>query len=126
MKEEKRARELRTLAKYTLASLGCTGVDFLLFTLLTHFLNPFFSYVFARVVSASLNYQIVRRRVFQKEGSYLRGAKYFALAVGSMIVGSVLTQLLSGLSGHLTVIKLLVDIALYFANFFVQHLLIFK
>jgi len=121
-----RIRKFYTFIKYTLVSLGCTGVDFLLFTLLSNALPYYASYLAARVVSGTLNYQIVRRRLFMKEGSVLRGAWYFALAAGSAAVGSALTQVIAQAGVNPVFAKAGVDTTLFFVNYLVQRYWIFR
>lgn len=117
---------LRPLIKYLLAALGCTGLDFLIYTALSSFLIPAASYASARIVSASLNYQLLRRKVFAKEGSAKRGASYFALAACSMAAGSALTQALSFLGFHSVAAKLVVDLLLFLVNYFISKMVIFR
>ena len=55
--------------KFAMSSLICTGIDYLLYCVLKIWLPVGWSYALARVVSASVNYQLSRRVVFHGKPS---------------------------------------------------------
>ncbi len=134
------------------ASLLCTLVDLLLFTLLRHWPLPQLIgentvwYVFgmklmavtivatwiARVFSASLNYFLNRSLVFQMKDCKGSGLRYLLVAILIMLASSGLVSGLAALF-HLssksfanTLIKIVVDTVLYFINYQIQKNWVFS
>lgn len=108
---------------YSLASLIGAGVPPVLSRVIACFSVP---YLAARVISAVLNYVLNRRVVF-KRGSRHSALKYLILATSVMLVGAFLTGFLVmqlGLPGILC--KLLVDLPIAVANYFLQREWVFE
>jgi len=106
----------------TLASLFGLSEGFL-YTVLYNFS---LAYICARVVSSILNYELNRKVVFKK-GSKTSGIKYFVLAFVVMLIGSFGTGfLVHKLSVAPFVCKLIIDLPLYVANYFIQRSWVFK
>ena len=127
------------ILKFVASSLAATLLDLLLFWLLTQFLATslresladiavtVICTVIARIVSSSFNFIINRKVVFKSDipvGITL--AKYYAVAVPIMLTSGGLVYLLKNLLGTsvpvlVTLIKMLVDTALYFVSFRMQR-----
>lgn len=137
--------------KFCLSALASFAVDYTLFILLDVFVfagdkwnlasllgdsAPAFlgrviaccsvSYIIARVISAVVNYMLNRRVVFKK-GSKYSVLKYFLLAFAVMLIGAFFTGLLLdtwGVPGVLC--KLIVDMPIAVANYFIQRDWVFR
>ncbi|MBQ8080668.1 MAG: glycosyltransferase [Clostridia bacterium] len=132
--------------KYMSSSLICTLVDHILFTLLGMWLLPklipqgttwlilgmrlaaitLVATWVARLFSASLNYYLNKSFVFQLKQSKGSALRYVVVAVGVMLLSSLLVGGLSALFGLRetdfanTLIKIVIDTILYFVNYRIQ------
>lgn len=124
--------------KCTLTSVGCYALDIVLFALLMRVFAGWgggeaaagaatvAATVAARVVSAGANFAVNRRRVFGADSSAVRVARYAALAVGVMCASAAGTTVLTGVLGTPAVpTKVVVDLALFFVNYKLQHAWVF-
>ncbi len=131
--------------KYASASALSTLVDVVLFTVLNRWLLPqvvsdpfrnvlwginivvFWATLVARVCSALLNYRLNKSLVFRigrSRGSLLR---YAVLVVGVMLVSATLVSFMSNpLQFAATPSKIVVDTALFFANYRIQKSWVFR
>lgn len=112
--------------KFAMSSLICTGIDYLLYCVLKIWLPVGWSYALARVVSASVNYQLSRRVVFHGKPSIWSFIGYFALAAACMLIGSFGVSWLTSLGVNSVVAKLIFDCSLFVMNYFVQKKIIFR
>lgn len=114
--------------KYTGASLLCTVLDYLLYLAILKWTSvpPEWSYLGARVVSAVVNYQLSRRVVFHGKADWRTMLAYFMLALSSVSTGSLLIMLFTNMGANEMIIKLPIDVGLFFVNFFVQKYFIFR
>ncbi len=112
--------------KYAMSSIICAGVDYLLYILLLQVFGPAASYALARLCSATLNYQLNCRIVFNRKPSWKNAIQYTLLAAVSLATGSVSVSFLSGLGLNSVLAKLLIDLLLFFGNYLVQKRLIFR
>lgn len=119
------------IIKYILASVFTTLLDFAIFTALFYLFlkgTPYaeaVSYAIARVISATVNYQLNLRMVFKANGSYKTALGYILLAVCSLCLGSVTVKLLSAIVNPV-IAKLCIDTALFIFNYLMQKHVIFK
>ena len=132
--------------RFMSSSLICWLVDILLFTLLTRwealkglelsmgFLRGLalsaepvlLATVIARIVSASLNFKLNKDLVFNVKKSRGAVGRYIALCVGVMLVSGVTVGFLKEQTGiHSSLIKMLVDLVLFFVNYRVQRAWVF-
>lgn len=118
-------RVFSRLFKYSAVSLSCMAVDFALYSLLLLWIPPKESYVAARAVSSTLNYQLNRRVVFHAKPSFRAAAGYVLLVLCIMLLGSQGVHLLAGLGLQEVVAKVLVDCLLFFLNYLVQNRILF-
>lgn len=128
-------RSLLRLLKFSASSLFCTAVDVLIFYVL-HFLFSSSLGIFAeticqgiaRTLSSVLNFTINRNIVFaRRKGKSSRLLlRYYALAVPQLILSALLlngtTLLLEWTSsGLVTLLKLAIDLALFFISYRIQR-----
>lgn len=122
-------RVFSQIIKFSMSSLICWVVDYVLFMLLNYTLLPgggkvflgLFStaYILARIVSSALNYFLNKMLIFKKGGA-TSFFKYVLLVICVMAIGSAATHFLNILGLPAIVAKLIIEIPLYFVNFFVQ------
>ena len=112
--------------KYAASSVACTVIDYALYCLLLLWIPAPYAYGAARVVSASINYQLCRRVVFHAQAGVKSAVGYFALAACSMLIGSVSVSLLSGIGLNSVLAKLIMDCLLFVMNYLVQKHVIFR
>ncbi len=123
-------------SKFLFSSLSSSAVDILLFSLFCAVLGkvlPPSLYivvptVLARIISAVYNYLLNYRIVFKsREGHGMAAARYFGLAVVQMICSALLVNLCYGLFHQAEVIiKIFVDIGLFFISFQIQREFVYK
>lgn len=120
--------------KCTLTSVGCYALDIVLFALFMRLFSAWgadelavgAATVAARVVSSGANFAVNQRRVFGADSSVVRVVRYAVLAVGIMCASAVATTLFTALLGTPAVpTKVVVDLALFFANYKLQHAWVF-
>ena len=124
------------LLKFSLSSLSSSVVDLGLFTLLCFLLKAYvpvyyvaIATVMARIVSGLVNYLINHRVVFKSGEKHGRSLlKYFVLAVSKLICSAALATLGCFLLPFMpeTLVKIVVDVILFFTSFTIQRELIFK
>jgi putative flippase GtrA len=120
------------ILKFGAASLICAVLDIGLFGLLagTVFRDNsnmvLYSSVAARLCSGVLNYCLNKFAVFSARGGAKQSAaKYFLLFLCIMALSAGATQVLGVLPVNLTIIKVLVDAALFFMSYAVQRRFVF-
>jgi len=111
--------------KYILVSASCTILDYGLYLLLLTAFPPAFCYIGARLVSATVNYQLSRRVVFRGRPSALSALEYGMLAALCMALGSLGVSMLAALDINSMLAKISLDSALFIMNYVVQKKLIF-
>jgi len=119
-------RVFSRILKFCGSSLISTVVDYAFYALFSLFLQPQWSYVCARVISATLNYQLSRRVVFQGAPSIKSALQYALLAICVMIVGSLAVDGLAALGINHFLVKIGVDVLLFVMNYFIQKKIIFR
>lgn len=121
------------LLKFVAASLASSVVDISMFAIITSFIKPFtnmyipIATVGARIVSAIFNYFINKNVVFQSGKSTVSsGIKYLILCIVQMTASALLVMgIYSLLPLPETLIKVVVDIILFFISFQIQKTFIF-
>ena len=123
----------KTPLKFATASIGCTVVDLVLFTLLTYLLpaslqwNVALATLMARVVSGSINFLINRKMIFANSGKANKQAvRFIILFFCVMCASTVIVSLLSFIPIPATLIKAIVDLILWAVNYTVQRKWVFK
>lgn len=121
------ARIYGVIAKFMLSSLLSFVIDYGLYLVLLKGMGiaAAVSYAFARVVSSLFNYAVNRSAVFHGRGGRGSIIRYYLLAVCQLCAGAGLVYLL-GLAGlPESVMKIPVDIALFFISFLIQRDFVF-
>lgn len=123
--------------KFLFSSLSSSLVDLALFALFCFLLKGkqwgMFSYIviataLARILSATYNYLINYKVVFQSKCSVKNSAiKYILLAVCQMLCSALLVDVLYPVLGGLEVfVKVPVDVLLFFISFFIQREFVYR
>lgn len=130
------ARIYAVFGKFLFSSLSSSVVDICLFTIFCAALGgvlPAALYitvptVLARVISATYNYLLNYRLVFKsKEGHGMAAVKYFGLALVQMACSALLVNLFYHWAGGAEVlIKICVDVFLFFISFQIQREFVYK
>lgn len=115
--------------KYIFASVSSFLIDIILFALFTKFLSGSFailaSTIIARVISSVYNYLVNANMVFKNKNksSFI---KYAILCIIQMFVSGISVELLSKVVRiNVVMIKLIVDLIIFVANFIIQREFIF-
>ena len=122
------------ILKFTLSSVFSFIIDISLFTLFSATIFSHFDYkiiyatIAARFLSGIFNYNINKKAVFRNNEKNIKPfIKYIALFFTLMALSSVSVHLLSNLkNANGTLVKIIVDTALFLLSFAVQKLLVFK
>lgn len=121
------ARIYGVIAKFMLSSLLSFVIDYGLYLVLLKGMGvaAAVSYAFARVVSSLFNYAVNRSTVFHGRGGRSSIVRYYLLAVCQLCAGVGLVYLL-GLAGlPESVMKIPVDISLFFISYLIQRDFVF-
>lgn len=126
------ASRLFLFASGSLCSFVIDYLLFLLFSFVCNFSSGL-SFLFARLISASINYLINRKIVFGGNCPRSAVVKYAALAVVVMLLGSgvmTLTDIYAPTLGvgesFPVVVKIVYDVIMYFVNYIIQRDFVFK
>lgn len=125
--------------RFMFSSLSSSVIDIALFTLLCALLKKVISpvgvityitvsTVIARVISASYNYAINYKMVFKSKEKISKSLiKYIILAIIQMSLSALLVNYLYPVIGGLeTIVKIIVDVVLFFISYFFQRELVYK
>lgn len=119
----------KEIMKFSLSSFSSFIIDYLLYVLFIFlFNNILFSNILSRLISASINYKINKRLVFNShEKNYKTIFQYFSLV---LIILALNTIVLNILVRYIFInkffAKLLTEVILFFVNWFIQKKYIFK
>ncbi len=123
----------RTPLKFATASIGCTAVDLILFTIFTYLLpsshmwNVVFATLLARIVSGGINFLINRKMIFKNDAKAKKQAlRFVILFFIIMCLSTVLVSSLSFLPVPITITKAVIDLLLWTVNYTVQRKWVFK
>lgn len=128
------------ILKFVASSLIATLIDLIAFWLLAKFLAPSLDEkiatvictIIARVISSGINFAVNRSVVFKSDISVGKTiAKYYAVAVPIMLISGISVTLLKHFLGAtlpivVTLIKMVVDVILYFISFRMQREWVFS
>lgn len=128
-------RVYKEILKFSAASLVSFLVDYGLYSILTlctfglgNIPSILISNIGARVVSASINYTINRKLVFQSKAHIVRSAVQYAVLVAAILAGN--TLVLSFLADYLGInryaAKLIVELLFFLISWLVQRKVIFR
>lgn len=120
-------RVYKEIIKYSLSSIISFIVDYSLFALFSIFLSITLSNIFARIISASINFTINKKIVFKSNKSILISLiEYALLAIFILVCNTLLLNLLVNIGINKFIAKLIVEISLFIISFLVQKTMIFK
>lgn len=115
------------LFRFCFSSLISTIIDYIAFYFFIAFCNVGLSFIFARLVSVFVNYNVNKNFVFQKEkGGIKLVLKYIALFSINLYIGYSFIEYIYLEGVPMIYSKIMVDIILFFFNFFVQREWVFK
>ncbi len=126
-------RIYKEILKFSLSSLVCFFIDYLLYCILLRITEVtgipqylIFSNVIARIISATVNYNLNRRYVFKSEGSVKKSAfQYAMLACGVLICNTIILKTLTVLGMNRYVAKIITEMLLFMISWLVQRCIIF-
>lgn len=129
----------KVFIKYLFVSLSSFLVDILFFMLFLNILSLFsdFSFVMykiilstvcARIISSLYNYLLNRKFVFEQHDSKSFIIKYYILVIIQMGISSLSVALLSQIfsSNIIVLLKVIVDILIFIANYYIQREWVFN
>jgi len=119
----------KEILKFLMSSLFCFILDYLLYSITILITNKLIlSNLIARIISATANYHINKRKVFNnKDKDFKQIISYFILA---SIIFILNTSLLNIFVNHLSInkflAKIIIEIILFTLSWLVQRIIIFK
>lgn len=119
----------KVILTYSLSSIASTIIDFLIFAILTGLnVGIWRATAIGRLAAACINFILNRNIVFQSSGKiYLQLFQYLLLvALSGTASAALITILHRHLSLDVTVIKAMVEIVLFFFNYYIQRTFIFQ
>lgn len=118
--------------KFAVSSFTCVSIDYFSFLMFMEIYgsSPImitFANLSARLISATINYNINSKVVFKQNISKKSALQFFTLATGIISVNSLILYVFNSIFGIVPALaKILVDLLLFFVNYSVQHKYIFK
>ncbi len=115
------------LFRFSFSALISTIIDYVAFYFSLMFINVGLSFILARLLSFCVNYNLNKRFVFRKETGGIKFLlKYLVLFSANLYIGysSIEYICFEGFSTFSS--KIMVDVILFFFNFFVQREWVFK
>lgn len=119
--------------RFAMFSLCSSSVDLLLFSVFSHLLAfmkisaLFLATVLARICAATLNFRLNRRFNFRSSlPAGKQAGRFYIWIVCQMCLSGLFVTLLSVLPVPTVIIKIAVDVTLFFANYFVQKNWVFR
>lgn len=119
----------KVILTYSLSSIASTIIDFIIFAILTGMhVDIWRATAIGRLSAAFINFILNRNIVFHSSGKiYLQLFQYLVLvALSGTASASLITVLQQFLSLDVTVIKAMVEIVLFFFNYYIQRTFIFQ
>lgn len=120
-------RVYKEIIKYSLSSIISFIIDYSLFAFFSIFLSITLSNIFARIISASINFTINKKIVFKSDkGILISLIEYALLAIFILVCNTLLLNLLVYIGINKFIAKLIVEISLFIISFLVQKTFVFK
>lgn len=120
-------RVYKEILKYSLSSIISFIIDYSLFALFGIFLSITLSNIFARIISATINFTINKKIVFKSNKSLLVSfIEYALLAIFILTCNTLLLNLLVNVGLNKFIAKLIVEVSLFIISFLVQKTFVFK
>lgn len=119
-------RILEQFLIFSCSALLCAGVDYALFALTAGLSLPLPAcYALARIASGTLNFSLNRAAVFHARLAFGCAAKYALLVISNILAGALIVEALAGVAGASLVAKLIADVCLFGANYYIQRKFVF-
>lgn len=121
-------RIYKEMLRYSVSSLISFIVDYGLFCILNYCTNSLvFSNITARILSATLNFNINKKYVFRSKQKLVTSTvRYIALAITVMLLNTVLLKALSLIGINSYVAKIMANVILFVFSYVLQHSFVFK
>ena len=119
----------KEIIKFSFSSIFCFLIDFILYTLLVICFNKIIlANLLARFISATINYNINKKIVFQNnDKNNLTAIKYSLLVLFIILINSLILKLfVTYLNFNKFISKLLTEILLFIFSWLIQRYFIFK
>ena len=119
----------KELIKFSISSIICFIIDYLLFAInILLFNNINVSNIIARVISASANYIINRKMVFNSNNKQYKSlCEYIVLAICILFINTILLNIFVNIIGiNVLISKIIVELILFIVSYIVQRKIIFK
>jgi putative flippase GtrA len=116
------------ILKYMCSSILSVIIDYTVFFLVAYFTENIFVMTYSgRACSSLVNFMTNKNIVFKSSGNWLpQLVKYMVLVLISGTISAVAVSLLQSIIGcNLLVTKVIVELILFFVNFYIQRNLIF-
>ena len=122
------ARIYKEILKFSVSSLLGFFVDYIAYALLSFVTERLWvANVIARIISATVNFTVNRRFVFQSRESVGRSAvKYFLLAAVILAGNTLVLNALVGAGLHKMLAKLITELFFFLFSWMIQRLLVFR
>lgn len=117
----------KEIFKYSQGAIISFIIDYLLYTLFnTLKFKVATSNIIARIISSLINYNINKKYVFQKSNKY-SFIKYYLLVIANILINTfILTKIIGLFKTNIYLAKLIIEIIMFFINYLIQKLLIYK
>ena len=115
----------KEIIKFSLSSVTSFIADYLLFTILIIFIKKIvISNIVARLISATINYNLNKKLVFNSKNK--SAPKYFLLASLILVLNTLILTGLKKININIFVAKILTEIILFIISFIIQKVYIFR
>ena len=118
--------------KYILSALSSFILDIILFSLfIAMFGNHLASTILiatilSRIISSLYNYMINAMLVYNHQSSLKTAIKYYSLVIINMFISGLLVAVIGYFASYLILVKIAIDLIIFFTNFYIQNNYIFK
>ncbi len=124
-------KELTKFVKAALSSIFSAMIDLVVFTILSNSSKSLLvielSTIVARIISTTINFIINKKLVFQTIGNTKKEIiLFFILFLWKMLFSGFLVWLFRFININQTILKMIVDVSLFFITYQIQNKIIFK
>ena len=124
-------KELTKFVKAALSSIFSAMIDLVVFTILSNSSKSLLvielSTIVARIISTTINFIINKKLVFQTIGNTKKEIiLFFILFLWKMLFSGFLVWLFGFININQTILKMIVDVSLFFITYQIQNKIIFK
>ncbi|MBQ8131529.1 MAG: bifunctional glycosyltransferase family 2/GtrA family protein [Bacilli bacterium] len=120
------------ILKFSLSSICSFLIDIILYSIFLFAFGSFalkvqISNVLARIFSATFNFTMNRKFVFQKKNDLKKSIlSYIALALFILVMNTCLLSILVSFGVQNIIAKVITEIILFIVSFFIQHVFVFR